>query len=450
MRTRLRSRQFAGAAAVLAAVSLGLAACSGSSDEGESTESGDATQASSSEGDSGEQITLRVGWYGGDPAHAAMEEVLARYDEDNPNVTIEVSRAAFTDYFDRLATETAGGSAPDITRMSMSYFADYAGRGSLLALDDYVGSTIEVDGLDEDVQGSGILNDTYYGVPQSAISQALLIDPELIASLGAETPSPDATWDEFATWAKALGQANPGSYGTTDIGNQLQVFEVFARQNGSELFTDDGMALAFEQSVLEEWWTYWQSMRDESGAPPAAITAEGSGFESSPLTQGIATASNVWVQQIVFFQALNEHQLELQPIPTVSGGEPGQFLKALDFWSVSSTTENPEAAAELVNYLLNDPEAVATIGLAFGVPPSQSSRDVLAADPASPEGKAIAYVESLGDERLGTPPGPWPRGYGELLSLFTKLSEDIAFGNTDIASAASQFFSEADRVLEGY
>jgi multiple sugar transport system substrate-binding protein len=431
---KLRHRRWLTHAATAAAASLLLAACGGGSDNAE----GDGS------------ITLRVGWYGGDPLHAALEEALDQYQQDNPDVTVEVSRAAFADYFDRLATETAGRSGPDVTRMSMSYFADYAGRSALQPLGDLVGDTIVVDGLDEDVQESGVLNDEYFGVPQSVISHALLIDPELLATLGAEPPSPDWTWDQYAEWAKTIGQANPGFYGSSDMGGQLQAFEVWARQHGSELFTEDGTGLAFDRSVLEDWWTYWQSMRDEGGAPPADITADSDTFETSVLTQGLAPSTYVFVQQIMFFQALNQHPLELQPMPVTEGGDPGQFLKALDFWSVSSTSEHPEEAAELIDYLVNDPEAIETIGLNLGVPPSQEARDQLDTDPATPEGKAIAYVESLGDDRVGPPPGPWPRGYGELLALFTKLGEDIAFGNTDVGAASEQFFSEADRVLEGF
>lgn len=432
--TQLRSRRRAALGGAFGATILLLAACGGSD---------------SAEGDGG-SITLRVGWYGGEPLHNALDDALEQYQEDNPDVTIEVSRAAFADYFDRLATETAGRSAPDVTRMSMSYFADYAGRGALRPLDDLVGDTIVVDGLDADVQDSGVLQDEYFGVPQSAISHALLVDPELIASLSAEMPSPDWTWDEFAAWSKALGQANPGFFGTSDMGGQLQAFEVFVRQHGAELFSDDGAGLGFDQSVLEDWWAYWQSMRDESGAPPAAVTAESDGFETSTLTKGVSASTYVFVQQIVFFQDLNEHELELQPMPTMAGGEPGQFVKALDFWSVASTSEHPDEAAELIDYLVNDPVAIEAIGLTLGVPPSQEARDSLPVDESTPEGKAIAYIESLGDDRVGPPPGPWPQGYGELLALFTKLAEDIAFGSTDIASASEQFFSEADRVLEGF
>ncbi|MCL3862140.1 ABC transporter substrate-binding protein [Actinotalea sp. K2] len=433
-----RSRRGVAFGATAAAVSLVLAACSSSGSAG------------SGSGGDGDPVTLRVGWYGGEPVHAAMEEALDQYEAENPGVTVEVSRAAFADYFDRLATETAGRSAPDVTRMSMSFFADYAGRGSLLALDDLVGETIQMDALDPDVRESGVLNGEYFGVPQSAISHALVVNPELIESLGAETPSSEWTWDEFGDWSKQLGQANPGFYGTSDMGNELQAFEVFVRQNGAELFTDDGTALGFDQAVLEEWWTYWQSMREESGAPPAEVTAEGGGFESSALTQGIAATTYAWVQQIVFFQELNEDTLELQPMPRLDGGDPGQFLKALDFWSIASTSEHPQEAAELVNFLLNDPAAVESIGLTLGVPPSQAARDTLDTDESTSEGEAVSYVEGLGEDRVGPPPGPWPRGYGELMALFEKMGEDVAFGMTDVTGSATQFFQESERVLGGY
>ena len=40
----------------------------------------------------------------------------------------------FATYWDKLATQTAGGTAPDIIQMDMAYIADYGSRGALLDL----------------------------------------------------------------------------------------------------------------------------------------------------------------------------------------------------------------------------------------------------------------------------------------------------------------------------
>src|SRR5690606_10358931 len=80
-----------------------------------------------------------------------------------------------------------------------------------------------------------------------------------------------------------------------------------------------------------------------------------------------------------------------------------------DFWCISARTAAPEAAASLVDFLLNDPRAVEVIGLTLGVPPSQAARDLLGAEPDSAAGRAIAYVEEPAD-RVGPPPPAWPVG----------------------------------------
>jgi multiple sugar transport system substrate-binding protein len=60
-----------------------------------------------------------------------MANVLALFQTKNAGLKIGQEHAAFADYWNKLATETAARNAPDVMRMSMSYFAEYAQRGRL-------------------------------------------------------------------------------------------------------------------------------------------------------------------------------------------------------------------------------------------------------------------------------------------------------------------------------
>ena len=52
----------------------------------------------------------------------------------NPGVKISGQPGEFNSYWDKLATQTAGGTAPDIIQMDMAYIAEYGTRGALLDL----------------------------------------------------------------------------------------------------------------------------------------------------------------------------------------------------------------------------------------------------------------------------------------------------------------------------
>ncbi|MCD0447305.1 extracellular solute-binding protein [Glycomyces sp. A-F 0318] len=392
-------------------------------------------------GDSG----LGLSWYGGDPVHEAMKKLVELYAEKHPDADITTQYSAFADYWDKLATQTAGRSAPDVMRMSMSYLSDYADRGALADLSQYVGDTIDLGDQAPDVADSASLDGALYGVGQSSIALAAFVDRELIAQAGAPDVDESWTWDSFAAWAKDLGGSSGDLYGSMDQGGSFQLFEAYVREAGTEVFTDDGAGLAFDRAVLEQWWEYWHDMRAHRGAPPASVSAEVASFDTWPIAKGLTPVGFGFVQQIAFLQPYVDRPLDILTPPT-TGGTSGLYVKSLDFWSIASTSSHQDEAAELVDFLVNDDEAITALGVVLGVPPSQRAIELLGLDPSTPEGKAVDYVSRISGSVPEAPPA-WPVGYNELLTLFTKLNQDIGFEESSVADAVAAFFDAAEGAL---
>jgi multiple sugar transport system substrate-binding protein len=394
----------------------------------------------------GANTGLRVAWYGGGPVHEALEKALAAFTGDHPDARVATEKAPFEDYWDKLATQAAGGQAPDVFRMSMSYFTEYATRGALLDLRDVAGG-IRTDDLDPTVAGSGAVDDGLYGIGQSTITHAAFVNRPQIEALGLQTPQTGWTWEQFAQLARSFAAAaGDGRFGTSDASGTMQTFDVFARQHGSEMFTADG-ALAVGADVIEEWFTFWHGLRRDGVAPPADVTVESRTFETSTLVAGRAPVQFGWVQQVSFYQPLMSDRLDVVAVPAGADGSlSGQFVKALDLWCVSSETGDAERAAQVIDFLVNDDRAIESIGVTLGIPPSVRARSLLGADPESAAGRAIALVEAVAPQ-VGPSPAPWPQGYGELQTTFQRLGDEVAFGQSDPARAAAAFVDEADRVL---
>jgi len=405
------------------------------------------SSSSASSGGSG-TAALKVGWYGGDPVHAAMEKVVAQYDAANKGVKLTTEHAAFADYFDKLATETAAKNAPDVMRMSLTYFEEYAGRGALLDLSQYVSDkTISLAGMDSGVASSGKLDGKRYGIGQSSIANAAFLDTTAIQSIGVAKPSADWTWDDLATWAKTVHSDSSGKlYGTSDQGGHFELFEPFARMHGTNLFNSDGTKLKVSKDLVEEWWAYWADLRDTGAAPPASITAGVTGFNNWTIVAGQTALDFGWVQQIQFIQPLTKNDFEIVAPPSVAGGKPGLYVDSQDMWSVASTSKNPEAAAKLINYLVNNADSIKTLGANLGIPPTDHAIKLLNYAPTSPAGKAVAYVNGLGD-KAATPPPAWPKGYNQVQTLFTTTAQNVAFNKTTPSAGAADFISQANEAL---
>lgn len=382
---------------------------------------------------------MRVAWYGPDPVTKALNQALAGW-RSGGGAEFAPESAPFDDYWDKLATQTSGNNAPDVLRMSMSYFSDYAQRG---VLKDLSGLGIDTSGLDSAVAGSGTVDGKNYGIGQSSISYALYVDESAAGGL----PGTGWTWEGFAEFARDYAGSVEGSYGSSDQAANFQLFEVFARQHGTELFSEDGSSLAVSPQTIQDWFQYWADLRKAKAVPPQNVSGETTTIEKSLLATGKAPLQFGWVQQVTFYQPLVDNPLSVVPVPQGTAGDlSGQFIKGLDLWCVSAASKHAEDAAKLIGFLLNDEAAIKAIGILLGVPPSKKARDLVSAETDSAGARAIAYVEDIAGQ-VGPPPQPWPKGYGELLSGFGRIAENIGFAKTDPAAGAAEFVELAGKTL---
>ncbi|MGF0115850.1 ABC transporter substrate-binding protein [Promicromonospora sp. Marseille-Q5078] len=399
-------------------------------------------------GASADPGALRVAWYGGDPVHQAMRQALEQYGSTASAVRTSTQHAPFADYWDKIATQTAARNAPDVMRMSVDYFSAYADRGALLDLGPAVADgVVDVSEMRDGPRQSGILDGTRYGVGQSSIVNAGFLDREAAEAAGASAPPDGWTWDDLADWAAGVASDSGGRvHGTSDQGGHFELFIPYVRQLGTNPFSDDGSDLLVTADALESWWTYWADLRAAGGTPTAAQTAGVTGFENYAVVAGQSVLDFGWVQQITFLQPLMDSELELVLPPATHGGDPGYYVNSADMWSVASTTSAPEAATELIDFLVNDERAVRALGVTLGVPTSDRAVAQLDLEAGSPAARAVAFVDEVGPH-VGDPPPPWPRAFTELSQLFTKTAQDIAFGSASPAQGTEAFLEQAARAM---
>ncbi|GAA2396743.1 hypothetical protein [Nonomuraea africana] len=129
--------------------------------------------------------------------------------------------------------------------------------------------------------------------------------------------------------------------------------------------------------------------------------------------------------------------------------QPGVHLMRSVSWAVNAKTKHPREAVQLVDFLLNDPEAGKALGLSRGVPPNSAIATSLVPG-LDPRDKQIAdYVEYLRKPgNSGKAPAPDPAGGKEIRSdLLTRHTQDVWFGKKSVEQAAEAFVQEAAKVM---
>lgn len=390
---------------------------------------------------------LRMTWWGGTDRAKRTQAALDAYQKQNANVQVDVETIGWGDYWTRLATQVAGGNAPDLIQMDYRYIYEYARRKALRPLDEYMPDPLNVGDFGQANIDTGKVDGQLFGVSMGVNSTAMFYDRTTLERLKIAPPDHKITWPQFAELAIAVAKAGNkrGFFGSQDAGFVEPTMEVWIRQRGKMLYTTEGK-LGFERDDIAEWFDYWDKLRKAGGAVAGDLQAL---YRNSPETDMITTGRAVFTfahaNQIVAWQAVNQNKLGITTAPM--GAKPGQYYKPSMLMSMSATTQQQREVARLINFISTHPDAAAALGVERGVPPSKKMRDILLPE-VDEMGKAqIEYISAIADKVSPLPPPP-PRGAGEIEQNLRRVYETISVGGAKVPQAADQFMAEAKRTLE--
>src|SRR5688572_21240633 len=100
--------------------------------------------------------------------------VLKLYSEKNPTVEIIPEFTNFGAFTDKIATETAGGNAPDMFSVNVDLLAEYARRGVTTPLDAYVPNPINLGDYLQSAVNAAKFNGKHYAIPNDAIGPTII------------------------------------------------------------------------------------------------------------------------------------------------------------------------------------------------------------------------------------------------------------------------------------
>jgi multiple sugar transport system substrate-binding protein len=428
----LNRRQFLIGAGGLAAAAttMGLSACAPGSSGGSGSQGG---------GGEGGKTNLALAWWGNPTRNKNTQAMLDAYMKANPNVTITGQPGEFGSYWDKLATQTAGGQAPDIIQMDMNYISEYGTRNALLDL-----SGVDTSKFVEGTVDSGKINGKLVGINAGINTAVILANPKVFEKAKMEVPDDKTwTWDQMIeVGAEAASKAGV-PFGVSALLNSDTLFGAFVRQHGKELFTPDG--LGFEAAEAQAWYDLLvKGVKAKAFGTPEQMTEEvAKPLDQSAIVVGTAAMQYQNSNQLLAVSNAAGEKIEMLRPPSLAGKatERKGWYKASMLWSASAKTKNPEAAIAWINWFANTPDA-ASIDLAErGIPPNA---EILAEVKSkfSPEQQVVAkFINDIKTEVGNTPIAP-PPGGGTIAELLSRHGTDVIYGRTSSAEGAQKFVDE--------
>lgn len=404
--------------------------------------------ASEGSGNGDAESTLRFAWWGNSTRHELTREAVEAYSEVDNAIDISVEPNEWSGYWDKLATQAAGGELPDVIQMDEKYMAEYGSRETLLDLTE---GGFDTSAFGEGTVEVGELSDgRLTGINAGVNAFAVIANPSVFEAAGVELPDDTTwTWDDLIDIAVEITQASDdGTFGINQIGLNETTFHVYMRQLGLDRYENGG--LAFDAEAAAEYFEFMQTIQDSGAGPSATLAVEdgAQSFDQSRFNTGRAGMTVALSNQAVAHDdAVSEGIVILRP-PSLTGSaaDVGLWYKASMYWSISATAQDPEAALAFVDYLANSPDAGSILSVERGVPPNLQVRDAIMPELDDANLQVVEYIEAIEGE-LGPAPELTPPGAGELMNIINRAGEDMLFGSITAEEAGQRLVDELEAAL---
>lgn len=300
-----------------------------------------------------EPVTLTYYTFSAAPDHMEdLGQMIQIFEAAHPNIKINVETAPFDNYFTKLQTLIAGGTAPDIFELNYENFVTYASRGVLLDLNSLANSDASFD------------TSTYYprayeafnfngiqlGLPATFSTVVLFYNKDLFDQAGVAYPEEDWTWADAVEAGKNLTDPAAGVYG---LHSAIHFWEFYkkAAQNNCEFFNEDKTEVMINSpecvQALETMIGFVETEKVMPSQADMGGVSDGDMFLQGKLAMDV---TGIWM-----FAAFED-----APFAWDVEVEPGMATHATHFFSnavsVFAATKHPQEAWEWVKFFTTDPE----------------------------------------------------------------------------------------------
>ncbi|MBS5062225.1 MAG: extracellular solute-binding protein [Hungatella hathewayi] len=440
-------------AGIMAAMSL--SACGGNTTSATTAASGQTsgeTTAAGAAAESGDK-KLTVAWWGNQTRNERTQAALDLYAEQNPGVAFDGQFAEWADYWNKLATASAGHSLPDVVQMDYKYLEQYVSNNLLVDLTPYVESgVLDVSNVDEGILNSGKVGDGLYAICLGINAPALLYNKTLLDENGI-TIKDNMTLAEFEDVCREVYEKT-GYKTNVAYNNGDNLIEYVTRAQDFVLF-EQGKLGVNQASDFEEFFGIYETGISEGWHVDPSIFAERTigSVEQEPLVYGSSPDTMSWCafyysNQLTAMQNAAPEGMEIA-MTTWPSADPvkSNYLKPSQFFAVTVDSKNPEEAAKVLDFWTNSTEANDILLGERGVPTSTVVADAIAPKMSELEQNVIKYINTVVTPNSSTLNPPAPDGASEVYDLIDKLEERLCYGEITAKEAAEELFTEGNKIM---
>ncbi|GAB3651618.1 ABC transporter substrate-binding protein [Glycomyces tarimensis] len=322
-----------------------------------------------------------------DTTIAATEDIVAAWNEEHPDVQVDLVQGSWDNVHDQLVTQFQGGTAPDVIHDESADIMGFANQGYLADLGPHLSDEVTASVSEEVWQTVTTDDGTVVAAPTLIQSYVVFANTDAFADAGVDVPAGETLpWDDFQALASEL--TADGTYG---VGWGLQQPTATVMNLGlgfdGTFFSGDGDSVAIEvgEDELAVPERIHTMAYEDRSLDPVTLTQSGSdvipGFFDGRYAMYVA--GNYVAQQIVESAPEDFNWAVLPPLAGSAGAVQAGNPQTM---SVAAESKHVEEAAAFIDFFMRPEHQAALAQGDWLIPSSNEARDLVAENTAGENG----------------------------------------------------------------
>ncbi len=392
-------------------------------------------------------IVLRVGTGDSGEGLTPHQDIIALYEDENPDVLVQLEAVAGRDYYTRLLTQLSAGAAPDVMQVGDDAVPSFVEQDAFIPLDDYLPADFDPSIYLPGLLGPGQIDGVQYLLPKDYSPVAVYYNKTIFDDAGIDYPKDGWTWNDMLDIALELTQDLDGDNAPDIWGIQLPAtwttgFEYWVAAAGGQLISEDGKEFVgyMDSDAVVHAVTFYADLYNKYrvAPPPADLNAFGGGNTEFANGKAAMYVFGRWPQASL----MDNPNIDLGVAPPPQDVERANVL----FWGgfgVSTTSAHPKTATNFLTFYAGAPGAEVWKDWALPAVRSVADSSGMSKDPI--EGVWIGELEHL-VPRAYTFTNYWNETADP--ALRSALEAAILTQNADIGALMTQAAQEAQTSLD--
>lgn len=291
----------------------------------------------------------------------AMDELIERFEEANPDITVRQVTFPYADYQTRIVAAKTAGRGPDVVQLFYGWLDNFVAGNLIqpLSPERFPSERIEAEFFP--IVSAMKRDGQYYGLPTAVRSMALFYNKNAFQEAGLDPNRPPATLDELVETAKATAKRDNGgnliAAGIAlDVARQDHQWwrSILTPQFGGQPYSEDGYGVTYNTEAGRRALEYYTDFQLEYGVGQEGFMDEG----QAAFRSGLAAMVVDGTFRLGAYGAIETFEWGVTELPATNDGKRANYASYFaNAIGAEVEGEELEAAQRFLDYITS-PEAM--------------------------------------------------------------------------------------------